>query len=93
MPTPIPSDDQALLTPPSGPEVDDPELAGRWAAMEHLPADTLGRRMWEFYQARGFAFPGEPGSAPPLLAQVQFASAQRAAADAGRPYQAYGATP
>ena len=49
--------------------VDDPELAGRWASLEHLPADTLGRRMWEFYQARGFAFPGQPGSAPPLLAQ------------------------
>ena len=25
--------------------------------------------MWEFYRARGFAFPGLPGSAPPLLAQ------------------------
>ena len=49
--------------------VDDPELADRWAALETLGADTLGRRMWEFYQARGFAFPGQPGSAPPLLAQ------------------------
>ena len=25
--------------------------------------------MWELYQARGFVFPGLPGSAPPLLAQ------------------------
>ena len=25
--------------------------------------------MWEFYRARGFEFPGRPGSAPPLLAQ------------------------
>ena len=49
--------------------VDDPELAARWASLEQLPPNTLGRRMWEFYQARGFAFPGRPGSAPPLLAQ------------------------
>jgi hypothetical protein len=49
--------------------VDDPALAAQWAALEHLPADTLGRRIWEFYRARGFAFPGQPGSAPPLLAQ------------------------
>jgi predicted dinucleotide-binding enzyme len=49
--------------------VNDAALAARWAALEQLPADTLGRRMWEFYRARGFAFPGLPGSAPPLLAQ------------------------
>ena len=30
---------------------------------------TLGRKVWELYRARGFAFPGTPGSAPPLLAQ------------------------
>ncbi|MEM9135188.1 MAG: hypothetical protein AAGA59_20220 [Actinomycetota bacterium] len=48
---------------------DDPELAARWSALADLPAGTLGRRMWEFYQARGFSFPGLPGSAPPLLAQ------------------------
>lgn len=47
----------------------DPGLAARWAALEDLPAGTLGRRVWEFYRARGFAFPGTPGSAPPLLAQ------------------------
>ncbi len=49
--------------------VDDSDLASRWKALEQLPGDTLGRRIWEFYRARGFAFPGEPGSAPPLLAQ------------------------
>ncbi|MEM9036076.1 MAG: hypothetical protein AAGD18_15875 [Actinomycetota bacterium] len=48
---------------------DDPELAARWAALQELPAGTLGRGIWEFYRARGFAFPGDPGSAPPLLAQ------------------------
>jgi hypothetical protein len=49
--------------------VDDAALAARWAALEDLPDGTLGRRMTEFYRARGFAYPGSPGSAPPLLAQ------------------------
>ena len=51
---------------------DDADLARRWQAFEQLPPETLGRRMWEFYAARGFAFPGLPGSAPPLLAQHDF---------------------
>jgi hypothetical protein len=49
--------------------VADPDLAARWADLEALPAGTLGRRVWEFYRARGFTAPGNPGSAPPLLAQ------------------------
>lgn len=49
--------------------VDDPALAARWAALESLPAGSLGRRVWELYRARGFNFPGTSGSAPPLLAQ------------------------
>ena len=49
--------------------VADDALAARWRALEDLPAGTLGRRMTEFYRARGFAYPGTPGSAPPLLAQ------------------------
>ncbi len=49
--------------------VDDPALAARWAALGDLPQGTLGRGVWELYRARGFAFPGAPGSAPPLLAQ------------------------
>lgn len=49
--------------------VSDPDLAARWAALESLPDGTLGRRVWELYQARGFSFPGLAGSAPPLLAQ------------------------
>ena len=52
-----------------GREHHDPELAARWCALELLPADTLGRRVTELYRARGFAYPGLPGSAPPLLAQ------------------------
>jgi hypothetical protein len=47
----------------------DPELAARWASLEALPGDALGRKVWELYQARGFSFPGTPGSAPPLLCQ------------------------
>jgi hypothetical protein len=49
--------------------VSDPALAAQWATLEHLPSDAIGRKVWEMYQARGFTFPGEPGSAPPLLAQ------------------------
>jgi hypothetical protein len=49
--------------------VNDPELAAQWAALESLPSDSIGRKVWEMYQSRGFTFPGTPGSAPPLLAQ------------------------
>ncbi len=51
------------------PDVSDPELAERWAALETLPDESLGRKVAQFYQARGFVYPGRPGSAPPLLAQ------------------------
>ena len=49
--------------------VADPDLARRWAGLEDLPEDTLGNRITQFYRARGFRYPGLPGSAPPLLAQ------------------------
>jgi hypothetical protein len=49
--------------------IDDPALAERWDGLEALPPGTLGRRVTEFYRARGFLYPGRPGSAPPLLAQ------------------------
>lgn len=49
--------------------VQDPALAARWTALEDLPEGTLGRRIVDFYRARGFTYPGLPGSAPPLLAQ------------------------
>ena len=49
--------------------VHDDALAAQWCALEQLPVGTLGRRMTEFYRARGFIYPGHPGSAPPLLAQ------------------------
>jgi hypothetical protein len=47
----------------------DPALARRWEQLRDLPQGTLGRLVAEFYDARGFEFPGRPGSAPPLLAQ------------------------
>jgi hypothetical protein len=49
--------------------VDDAALAAQWASLESLPSDSIGRKVWELYQARGFTFPGAPESAPPLLAQ------------------------
>lgn len=49
--------------------VDDPVLAARWRSLEDLPAGSLGRKVTELYRARGFAYPGTEGSAPPLLAQ------------------------
>ena len=59
----------ASLASPWDVAVKDPALAARWVSLAELPAGTLGRRVWEMYQARGFVFPGLPGSAPPLLAQ------------------------
>jgi hypothetical protein len=49
--------------------VRDPALAQRWRDLADLAPGSLGRRVWEMYRARGFAVPGVPGSAPPLLAQ------------------------
>jgi hypothetical protein len=47
----------------------DPELAQRWVALGSCPEGSLGLGVWRFYRARGFNFPGSPGSAPPTLAQ------------------------
>jgi hypothetical protein len=57
------------LQAPWDTDVRDPELAARWSALEEFASDSIGRRVWEMYRARGFVFPGLPGSAPPLLAQ------------------------
>lgn len=48
---------------------DDPALAARWTSLGGLDEGTIGRGVHDFYLSRGFAFPGLPGSAPPLLAQ------------------------
>jgi len=47
----------------------DPQLARRWTDLGSLERGTIGRGVHDFYRARGFSFPGTPGSAPPLLAQ------------------------
>jgi hypothetical protein len=47
----------------------DPALELRWTQLRELPEGTFGRAVANFYDARGFEFPGRPGSAPPLLAQ------------------------
>jgi hypothetical protein len=49
--------------------VRDEALAARWEGLRDLSEGTLGRAVVKFYDARGFEFPGRPGSAPPLLAQ------------------------
>jgi hypothetical protein len=49
--------------------VHDDALAAQWQALRELPDGTLGREVIKFYEARGFTFPGQAGSAPPLLAQ------------------------
>jgi hypothetical protein len=52
-----------------GAVVADTRLAARWEALGDLPDGSLGAAVFRFYRARGFVFPGLPGSAPPLLAQ------------------------
>ncbi len=51
----------------------DAGLAARWATLGELPVGTLGRGVADFYRDRGFGYPGLPGSAPPLLAQHDWA--------------------
>jgi hypothetical protein len=50
----------------------DPALEARWAAFADLPAGSLGRSVWEFYDGRGFSLPGSPDGAPEYLAQHDF---------------------
>jgi hypothetical protein len=52
-----------------GQVLDDPTLTARWASLEELPIGTLGRGVADFYRDRGFVYPGQLGSTPPLLAQ------------------------
>jgi hypothetical protein len=49
--------------------VNDDALAKDWEGLRDLPDGSLGHEVVKFYDARGFTFPGRPGSAPPLLAQ------------------------
>jgi len=59
----------AALEAPWDEDAKDPSLAARWVALEQCPEGSLGQGVFRFYRARGFTFPGLPGSAPPLLAQ------------------------
>ena len=72
-----PSDSEVLhtrspLVDPFDEDCNDPELFARWQALEKCAPGTLGRRITEFYAARGFVYPGHPGSAAPYLAQHDF---------------------
>jgi hypothetical protein len=66
--------DGAVVTTPAPfePAHPDPELAARWEAFAELPADSLGRTVWEMYDSRGFGLPGTAGGAPAYLAQHDF---------------------
>jgi hypothetical protein len=59
----------AALDAPWDEDAKDPALAAQWAALEGCAEGSLGQGVFRFYRARGFTFPGVPGSAPPLLAQ------------------------
>jgi hypothetical protein len=50
----------------------DPALEAKWKTLESCRAGSLGRTVWDFYERRGFALPGSPGSVDPLLAQHDF---------------------
>jgi hypothetical protein len=50
----------------------DPELEEQWAAFRELPEGTLGRGVWEMYDARGFALPGNAAGPTAFLAQHDF---------------------
>ena len=49
--------------------VDNPEITARWQALEHCPAESFGRAVWQFYQDHNFRFPGTVGGANEVLAQ------------------------
>jgi hypothetical protein len=51
---------------------EDAALAARWNAFAELAVGTLGRSVWEMYQARGFRAPGIEGEVSAYLAQHDF---------------------
>jgi len=48
---------------------EDPEIAARWSGLARCPGGSVGRHVFEFYDRRGFAFPGQPGAANESVAQ------------------------
>lgn len=47
---------------------EDREIAGRYRALEHAPAGSLGRAYFDFIKENHFTFPGEKGSPPEVIA-------------------------
>ncbi|MBV9386607.1 MAG: hypothetical protein JOZ78_09290 [Chroococcidiopsidaceae cyanobacterium CP_BM_ER_R8_30] len=47
----------------------DREEAQRWDLLKNCPAGSIGRALWNFYQKRGFAFPGTPGAVNKAVAR------------------------
>ncbi|AUX38587.1 MULTISPECIES: hypothetical protein [Sorangium] len=43
---------------------EDPEVAGRFRGLEHLPEGTFGRELWKHCRAKGVPLPGEPRGLP-----------------------------
>jgi len=43
---------------------EEPEVAARYHALEKLPDDRLGKRLWHHYQDNKFKFPGEKNGFP-----------------------------
>jgi hypothetical protein len=62
----------AAFEDPFDDPVPDPELEARWEAFATLPEGTLGRSVWEMYDSRGFALPGNAHGAPAFIAQHDF---------------------
>jgi hypothetical protein len=68
----VPSGPAAPTADPFKPAQVDAELEARWTAFADLPIGTLGRSVWEMYDARGFDLPGTQRGAPAYLAQHDF---------------------
>jgi hypothetical protein len=47
---------------------EDPEQVARWTGLAACPAGSIGRHLFQFYEARGFAFPGQVGAANEAVA-------------------------
>ena len=61
---------EAAAGDPFEPAEVDPDLAARWAAFGELAEGSLGRRVWELYDGRGFSLPGTETGAPAYLART-----------------------
>ena len=60
------------MSDPFVPPAPDPELESCWQRFQDLPEGTLGRGVWEMYDTRGFALPGNAAGPTAFLAQHDF---------------------